>query len=88
MSVGKGPTAWGAYYRRISRRKGSTVAVFATARKIATLIHRMLRWGQAYVDIGQQAHEEHYQAQRVRSLTSTAAQLGYQLLKNNDPVTA
>jgi hypothetical protein len=48
----------------------------------------MLRWGQAYVDIGQQAHEEHYQAQRVRSLTSTAAQLGYQLLKNNDPVTA
>jgi transposase len=88
VSVGKGPTAWGAYYRRISRRKGSTVAVFATARKIATLIYRMLRWGQAYVDIGQQAHEEHYQAQRVRSLTSTAAQLGYQLLKNNDPVTA
>ena len=84
--MGKGPSALGAYYRRISRGKGATIAVFATARKIGTLIYRMLRWGQAYVDIGQQAYEERYQARRLRSLTSTAAQLGYQLVKKSEAV--
>ncbi len=66
VSVGKGPSALGAYYRRIARVKGATIAVFATARKIGTLIYRMLRWGQAYVDIGQQAYEERHQARRIR----------------------
>lgn len=74
-------SALGAYYRRIARRKDSSVAVFATARKIATLVYRMLRWGQKYVDIGQDAYERQYQAVRLRSVTSTAAQLGYRLVK-------
>jgi hypothetical protein len=33
------------------------VAVFATARKWATLIYRLLRWGQQYVDEGAEAFE-------------------------------
>jgi transposase len=74
-------SALGAYYRRIARRKDSSIAVFATARKLAILIYRMLRWGQKYVDIGQDAYEQQYQAVRLRSITSTAAQLGYQLVK-------
>src|SRR6266566_1903448 len=32
-------TAIGAYYRRLAARKGSDVAVFATARKLASLIY-------------------------------------------------
>jgi transposase len=36
-------TALGAYYRQIARRTGADVAVFASARKLATLIYRMLR---------------------------------------------
>src|SRR5256712_2778512 len=43
-------SALGAYYRRLARRIGGDVAVFATARKLATLIYRLLRWGQPYVD--------------------------------------
>jgi len=80
-------TALGAYYRRISRTKDAQVAVFATARKLATLVYRMLRWGQSYVDIGQQAYENMYQAVRIRSLTATAAQLGYELIKKTEVVT-
>jgi hypothetical protein len=38
-------TALGAYYRKMARRLGGDVAVFATARKLATLIYRLLRWG-------------------------------------------
>ena len=33
------------------------VAVFATARKLATLIYRLLRWGQPYVDEGAEAFD-------------------------------
>jgi transposase len=36
-------TALGAYFRRIARHKGKDIAVFATARKLATLIYRLLR---------------------------------------------
>jgi transposase len=77
-------TALGAYYRQIARRIGGDVAVFATARKLATIIYRLLRWGQPYVDEGAKAYEQRYQASRIKSLTAKAKELGYQLA----PITA
>jgi transposase len=53
--------------------------VFATARKLATLIYRLLRWGQPYVDEGAAAYENRYLQQRIKSLTAKAKELGYQL---------
>jgi len=73
-------TALGAYYRRISRTKDPNVAVFATARKLGAFLYRMLRYGKAYVDEGQQAYEARYKASRIRSLATTAAQFGYKLI--------
>ena len=72
-------TALGAYYRQIARRIGGDVAVFATARKLATIIYRLLRWGQPYVDEGVEAYEQHYQQGRIKSLTAKAKEMGYQL---------
>jgi transposase len=51
-------TALGAYYRQIARRLGADVAVFATARKLAVYIYRLLRWGHRYVDEGPDAFEK------------------------------
>jgi transposase len=79
-------TALGAYYRRISRSKGANVAVFATARKIGTLIYRLLRWGQVYVDEGQHAYEARFQAARLRSFLATADQLGMQVVPKPESV--
>jgi transposase len=73
-------TALGAYYRRIAANKGSDVAVFATARKLATLIYRLLRWGKAYMDEGAAAYETRYRLSRIRRMATTASQLGYQLI--------
>lgn len=87
-SLRRSSSALGAYYRRLSRTKDASVAVFATARKLATLIYRMIRWGQPYVDEGQAAYEQRFQASRLRSLTATAQQYGYQLIKKTDPATA
>jgi transposase len=79
LSLRHSPTALGAYYRHTSRRKSGDVAVFATARKLATLVYRMLRWGQPYVDEGAEAYEKHYQEQRIKGLVARAKELGYQL---------
>ena len=54
------------------------MAVFATARKLATLIYRLLRWGQPYVE-GAAAYEKRHQQARIKSLTAAAKDLGYQL---------
>jgi hypothetical protein len=72
-------SAIGAYYRRLAANKGSDLAVFATARKLASLIYRMLRWGQAYLDEGVAAYEKRYQTARIHRLKTTANQLGYNL---------
>ena len=79
LSVRHSETALGAYYRQVARRIGGDVAVFATARKLATHIYRMLRWGQPYVDEGAAAYERRYQENRVKYLASMAKDLGYQV---------
>ena len=79
LSLRHSETALGAYYRSVARRIGGDVAVFATARKLATLIYRLLRWGQAYVDEGAEAYENRYQQQRIKGLAAKAKELGFQL---------
>ena len=66
LSLRHSETALGAYYRRLARRIGGDVAVFATARKLATLIYRLLRWGQPYVDEGAEAFEQRYRQQHIK----------------------
>jgi hypothetical protein len=83
LSLRHSQTALGAYYRKLAQRLGADVAVFATARKLATLIYRLLRWGQPYMDEGVEAYEERYRQQRVKSLTAKAKDLGYQLTALN-----
>lgn len=85
VSLAHSQSALGAYYRRISASKGADVAVFATARKLAILIFRALKWGQAYVDEGSAAYEQRYQAARLCRLRATAQQLGYELRPANAP---
>lgn len=72
-------TALGAYYRRISWRKGASVAVFATARKLAQLVYRMIRYGQAYVDEGANAYEARCTQRRLRSYARALKDMGYKV---------
>ncbi len=80
LSLSRSSSALGAYYRRIARRKGGATAVFATARKLAIYIYRMLRFGQDYVDEGAQAYEQRFQQQRLASMRTVAKQMGYELV--------
>jgi len=80
LSLRHSRTALGAYFRHTAQRLGADVAAFATARKLGTLIYRLLRWGHAYVDEGAEAYEQRYQTARIHRLLSTAADLGYELV--------
>jgi transposase len=79
LSLRHSQTALGAYYRRMAQRRGADIAVFATARKLATLIYRLLRWSLPYVDEGAAAYENRYRQRRITSLMAKAKELGYQL---------
>jgi len=79
LSLRNSKTALGAHYRHLAARKTADIAVFALARKLATLIYRLLRWGQPYVDEGAAAYEQRYQEGRLKRLTASAKDLGYQL---------
>ena len=87
VALNRSKTALGAAYRRIARHKGAGVAVFAMARRLAELIYRMLRFGQDYVDIGEEAYELKYETRRLASIKEAARSLGYNLVEQ-DPMLA
>jgi transposase len=82
LGIQRSKTALGASFRRIARHKGVAVAVFATARQLARLIYRMLRYGEDYVDIGEAAFEAKFQARRLAGISEAARSLGFTLTKN------
>ena len=79
LSVRNSKTALGAFYRRISSRKGASVAVFATARKLAQIIYRLVCFGQAYVDIGSKAYEARFNSRRLKYYTKALKEMGYKV---------
>jgi len=80
QSVQRSKSAIGAFFRHVARAKGYSVAIFATARKLAQHIYRMLRHGQDYVDIGQEAYEAQFTKRRIAGITTAARDLGYNLV--------
>lgn len=89
VSLCRSKTALGAYYRRVAHTKDGGVAVFATARKLACYVYRLLRFGQPYVDVGQAAYEELFRGRRLRTLQASAKDLGYVLVPHpNNPAAA
>jgi len=85
MSLSRSKTALGASYRQVAFRKGARTAIFATARRLATLVYRLLRHGQSYIDIGEQAYQERFRRRRFQSLTNSARDLGYTLVPASEP---
>lgn len=73
------PTALGAFGRRMRSRVGSPKAITAIAHKLAKLVYRMLKYGEAYVKQGAEEYETKYQERRLDALQRTAAALGFRL---------
>jgi transposase len=80
LTLRNSKTALGGYYRRVARNKGASVAVFATARKLAELVYRMVRYGQAYVDTGLEAYEARFNQRRINSYTNYLKSQGFKVV--------
>jgi len=78
-SVGRTDTALGAFYRRLAARIGKAKALTATARKIAILFYRAMRFGMSYVDPGASQYEIKYRERVVKQLHRRAANFGFVL---------
>jgi hypothetical protein len=61
-------------------RLGTPKGITATAHKLAVLVYRMLKFGQDYVDIGQDQYEQKYKDRVLKHLASKVKKLGYQLV--------
>lgn len=58
----------GAYFRNVARRTDRKTAVKATARRMAHLIYRAVRYGVAYVDKGAKDYERRVREQTLRTV--------------------
>jgi transposase len=77
--------ALGAYLRRMKMRLGSPKAITACAHKLAKLLYCMLKYGWEYVEKGAKFYEELYQARKEASLKRKAQEMGYILVREEQP---
>ena len=84
-SLHKSKSALGAFFRRMKAKLGTPAAITATAHKLARLIYSMLKYGQEYVDAGQDYYERQYRDRALRNATRRAKELGYKLVQIEEP---
>lgn len=81
LNLGRGKSALAGFYRRIKSRTSTPKAITATARKLACMFYRLLKYGQDYVEQGIAAYEKQYQETMVKNLQIQAAKLGFEVTK-------
>lgn len=78
-SLQSSQSALGSFFRRIAARSSRVQAVTATAHKLARLVYALLKHGQAYVAVGQEAYEAAHKERQLRVLHRKARELGYEV---------
>jgi len=72
-------SALGAFFRRKKAQLGTPKAITATAHKIARLVYRLLRYGEDYVEVGEEEYERRHRARTLRNLERRARSLRFVL---------
>ena len=83
MTLGRGHTQLGAFYRRLAGRIGKPQAITATARKLAVLVYRALKGDLVYRDPGAEAYDAKQRMRVLRRLRQTATTLGFDLVNRD-----
>lgn len=71
---------WGAFARRLRRRKGPAIAIKATARKLAVQYWRLIVKGADFVEKGLEVYEAILKEQKKRRLEKLAFELNMELV--------
>lgn len=86
VTLERSQSALGAFYRRMKARLGAAEAITATAHKLARLIYRLLKHGEAYVRQGMADYEKKFQERKLYALQKTAKTMGFELVAKQ-PIT-
>jgi transposase len=86
-SLERSQTALGAFHRRMKAKLGAAEGVTATAHKLARIVYRLIKHGEAYVRQGLADYEQKYQARKLQALRKTATALGFELLAKQQDTT-
>lgn len=81
-------TAMGAYYRRMKAKLGAAEGVTATAHKLARILYRLIKHGEAYVRQGLADYEKKHRERKLKGLKKAAESIGYELVERQAIVPA
>jgi transposase len=79
-TVSRGPTAFGAFYRRKRVQVGPCYAQVATAHKIARTVYHLLKYRVQYIEMGAEAYQQKQREREVAALHRKAKKLGFTLM--------
>jgi transposase len=80
-SLERSQSALGGFARRMKARLGAAEGITATAHKLARIVYRLIKHGEAYVRQGVEDYEKKFQAGKVRALKKSAQALGFELIE-------
>lgn len=72
----------GSFARKLKARRGASIAIKATARKIAELYYRVFNDGMEYVERGVELYEQKLREQQIKFLIKKANELNVQIIGN------
>ena len=80
MNLGRSDHALGAFYRRLAARTEKPKAITATARKLAILVYRMLKYKMPYHETSAAEYNQRQHTRILRGLRKRAKTLGFELV--------
>ena len=79
-SLERSQSALGGFSRRMKARLGAAEGITATAHKLARLVYRLIKHGEAYVRQGIEDYEKKFQTRKLHALKKMAQSLGLDLV--------
>jgi len=80
-SLDRSQTALGGFARRMKARLGAAEGITATAHKLARIVYRLIKHGEAYVRQGLEAYEKKFADRKLNALQKTATAMGFELVQ-------
>lgn len=71
----------GSFLRRIKSKHGPTVAIKATARKLALIFYEMIKLGNEFNPINTEEYERYFTQKRIKYIKEQAIKYGFQLIQ-------
>ena len=83
VTLERSQSALGGFYRRMKGRLGAAEAITAT-HKLARIIYRLLKHGEAYVRQGMEDYERKFRERKLYALRKTAMSMGFNLIERQE----